>query len=222
MKKLTSLMMAAALAVSITACGATANTNAAASPATDKSTATAEAGNETVTITYPEYMIPGAMRDGTDEERMKAAKEFCKVLLDREGVLEAKPCADGSVIATMTREAHKKSLDDLKASIDETFDDYFDDDDESDFSDYTYNDDMTVFTVNMDADYELPYTTEAMLFGISAEGYQALNGVEKPKVTINYVDEKTGNVLGTLTYPDDYDKIFSNTENTLREMDEID
>lgn len=222
MKKLTSLMMAAALAVSITACGATANTNAAASSATDKSTATAEAGNETVTITYPEYMIPGVMSDSTDEERMKAAKEFCKVLLDSEGVLEAKPSADGSVIATMTREAHKKSLDDLKASIDETFDDYFDDGDESDFSDYTYNDDMTVFTVNMDADYESPYTTEAMLFGISAEGYQALNGVEKPKVTINYVDEKTGNVLGTLTYPDDYDKIFSNTEDTLREMDEID
>lgn len=223
MKKLTSLIMAAALAVSITACGATANTNASASSATDKSTATGEAGNETVTITYPEYMIPGVMSDGTDEERMKAAKEFCKALLDREGVLEAKPSADGSVIATMMREAHKKSLDDLKASIDETFDDYFDDGDESDFSDYTYNDDMTVFTVNMDADdYESPYTTEAMLFGISAEGYQALNGVEKPKVTINYVDEKTGNVLGTLTYPDDYDKIFGDAEDTLREMGEID
>lgn len=224
MKKLTSLMMVAALAVSITACGVTANTNAEASSAADKSTATAEASNETVTITYPEYMIPGVMSDGTDEERMKAAKEFCKVLLDREGVLEAKPCADGSVIATMTREAHKKSLDDLKASIDKMFDDFFDnDDDESDFSDYTYNDDMTVFTVNMDADdYESPYTTEAMLFGISAEGYQTLNGVEKPKVTINYVDEKTGNVLGTLTYPDDYDKIFGDAEDTLREIGEID
>lgn len=224
MKKLTSLMMVAALAVSITACGATANTNAEASSVADKSTATAEASNETVTITYPEYMIPGVMSDGTDEERMKAAKEFCKVLLDREGVLEAKPCADGSVIATMTREAHKKSLDDLKASIDRMFDDFFDnDDDESDFSDYTYNDDMTVFTVNMDADdYESPYTTEAMLFGISAEGYQTLNGVEKPKVTINYVDEKTGNVLGTLTYPDDYDKIFGDAEDTLREIGEID
>ncbi len=105
-------MMAAALAVSITACGTTANTNATASSATDKSTATAEAGNETVTITYPEYMIPGVMSDGTDEERMKAAKEFCKVLLDKEGVLEAKPSADGSVIATMTRERTKKSLDD--------------------------------------------------------------------------------------------------------------
>ena len=195
MKKLTSLMMAAALAVSITACGATANANATASSATDKSTATGEAGNETVTIIYPEYMIPGVMSDGTDEERMKAAKEFCKVLLDKEGVLEAKPSADGSVIATMTREAHKKSLDDLKASIDETFDDYFDDGDESDFSDYTYNDDMTVFTVNMDADdYESPYTTEAMLFGISAEGYQTLNGVETPRITINYLDEKTGDV----------------------------
>lgn len=223
MKKLTSPMMAAALAVSITACGATANTNATASSATDKSTATAEAGNETVTIIYPEYMIPGVMSDGTDEERMKAAKEFCKVLLDKEGVLEAKPSADGSVIATMTREAHKKSLDDLKASIDETFDDYFDDGDESDFSDYTYNDDMTVFTVNMDADdYESPYTTEAMLFGISAEGYQTLNGVETPRITINYLDEKTGDVLGTLTYPDDYDKIFGDAEDTLREMSEID
>lgn len=212
------------MAVSITACGATANANAEASSATDKSTATAEAGNETVTITYPEYMIPGVMSDGTDEERMKAAKEFCKVLLDKEGVLETKPSADGSVIATMTGEAHKQLLDDLKASIDKTFDDFFDnDDDESDCSDYTYNDDMTVFTVNMDADdYESPYTTEAMLFGISAEGYQALNGVGKPKVTINYLDEKTGDVLGTLTYPDDYDKIFSNTEDTLREMDEID
>lgn len=224
MKKLTSLMMVAALAVSITACGATANTNETASSATDKSTATAEAGNETVTITYPEYMIPGSMSNGTDEERMKAAKEFCKVLLDKEGVLETKPSADGSVIATMTGEAHKQLLDDLKASIDKTFDDFFDnDDDESDCSDYTYNDDMTVFTVNMDADdYESPYTTEAMLFGISAEGYQALNGVGKPKVTINYLDEKTGDVLGTLTYPDDYDKIFGDAEDTLREIGEID
>ena len=224
MKKLTSLMMVAALAVSITACGATANTNETASSATDKSTATAEAGNETVTITYPEYMIPGSMSNGTDEERMKAAKEFCKVLLDKEGVLETKTSADGSVIATMTGEAHKQLLDDLKASIDKTFDDFFDnDDDESDGSDYTYNDDMTVFTVNMDADdYESPYTTEAMLFGISAEGYQALNGVGKPKVTINYLDEKTGDVLGTLTYPDDYDKIFGDAEDTLREMSEID
>lgn len=224
MKKLTSLMMVAALAVSITACGATANTNETASSATDKSTSTAEAGNETVTITYPEYMIPGSMSNGTDEERMKAAKEFCKVLLDKEGVLETKPSADGSVIATMTGEAHKQLLDDLKASIDKTFDDFFDnDDDESDCSDYTYNDDMTVFTVNMDADdYESPYTTEAMLFGISAEGYQALNGVGKPKVTINYLDEKTGDVLGTLTYPDDYDKIFGDAEDTLREMSEID
>jgi len=75
----------------------------------------------------------------------------------------------------------------------------------------------------MDADdYESPDTTEAMLFGISAEGYQALNGVEKPKVTINYFDEKTGDVLVTLTYPDDYDKIFSDAENKLREMGEID
>lgn len=75
----------------------------------------------------------------------------------------------------------------------------------------------------MDADdYESPYTTEAMLFGISAEGYHALNGVEKPKVTINYLDEKTGDVLVTLTYPDDYDKIFSDAENKLREMGEID
>lgn len=75
----------------------------------------------------------------------------------------------------------------------------------------------------MDADdYESPYTTEAMLFGISAEGYQVLNGVEKPKVTINYLDEKTGDVSVTLTYPDDYDKIFSDAENKLREMGEID
>lgn len=29
-------------------------------------------------------------------------------------------------------------------------------------------------------------------------------------------------VVGGFTYPDDYDKIFSNTEDTLREMDEID
>lgn len=75
----------------------------------------------------------------------------------------------------------------------------------------------------MDADdYESPYTTEAMLFGISAERYQVLNGVEKPKVTINYLDEKTGDVSVTLTYPDDYDKIFSDAENKLREMGEID
>ena len=92
MKKLTSLMMAAALAVSITACGATANANATASSATDKSTATGEAGNETVTITYPEYMIPGVMSDGTPK----------KDHTWDDGVVTTKPTAEKEGVKTYT------------------------------------------------------------------------------------------------------------------------
>lgn len=185
--------------------------------------ASVEKSGESVTITYPSYMIPGAKSDSTDTEMVTAAENFCKNILDSEGTLEAKANDDGSATVTMTSEAHEKLLLNFKASIDSQMEDFFSDSQSSEYSDYSYNDDLTVFTVNMDSnDYESPFTTAGMLFGISAEGYQVLNGVEEPHVVINYVDSKTGDTLGTLTYPDDYDQIFSDAENTLSEAGELD
>lgn len=48
------------------------------------------------------------------------------------------------------------------------------------------------------------------------------NLVKEYHVVINYVDKKNGDTLGTLTYPDDYDQIFSDAENTLKEAGELD
>lgn len=189
MKKITLIMLSVFFSFSLTACASSAESSSATSSITDKPVASVEKTDETVTITYPSYMIPGANSDSTDKEKVTAAENFCKSVLESEGTLEAKANDDGSA---------------------------------SEYSDYSYNDDLTVFTVNMAAnDYDSPFTTAGMLFGISAEGYQVLNGVEEPHVVINYVDSKTGDTLGTLTYPDDYDQIFSDAENTLREAGEI-
>lgn len=223
MKKLVSLTLSFFLAFSITACVSSAASSSATSSITDKPVASVEKTDETVTITYPSDMIPGASGDGTDEEKVAAAENFCKSVLQSEGTLEAKANDEGSATVTMTSEAHEKLLLNFKASIDSQMEDFFSDGQSSEYSDYSYNDDLTVFTVNMDSnDYESPFTTAGMLFGISAEGYQVLNGVEEPHVVINYVDSKTGDTLGTLTYPDDYDQIFSDAENTLREAGELD
>lgn len=223
MKKITSIIMAVSLSLTMAACASSAESSSATSSITDKPVASVEKTDETVTITYPSYMIPGASGDGTAKEKVAAAENFCKSVLQSEGTLEAKANDDGSATVTMTNEAHKQLLTKFKASIDSQMEDFFSDGQSSEYSDYSYNDDLTVFTVNMDAtDYDSTFTTAGMLFGISAEGYQVLNGVEDPHVVINYVDSKTGDTLGTLTYPDDYDQIFSDAENTLREAGELD
>lgn len=223
MKKITLIMLSVFFSFSLTACASSAESSSATSSITDKAVASVEKTDETVTITYPSYMIPGANSDSTDKEKVTAAENFCKSVLESEGTLEAKANDDGSATVTMTCEAHEKLLLNFKASIDSQMEDFFSDSQSSEYSDYSYNDDLTVFTVNMDSnDYESPFTTAGMLFGISAEGYQVLNGVEEPHVVINYVDSKTGDTLGTLTYPDDYDQIFSDAENTLREAGELD
>ena len=223
MKKITLIMLSVFFSFSLTACASSAESSSATSSITDKPVASVEKTDETVTITYPSYMIPGANSDSTDKEKVTAAENFCKSVLESEGTLEAKANDDGSATVTMTCEAPEKLLLNFKASIDSQMEDFFSDSQSSEYSDYSYNDDLTVFTVNMDSnDYESPFTTAGMLFGISAEGYQVLNGVEEPHVVINYVDSKTGDTLGTLTYPDDYDQIFSDAENTLREAGELD
>lgn len=223
MKKITLIMLSVFFSFSLTACASSAESSSATSSITDKPVASVEKTDETVTITYPSYMIPGANSDSTDKEKVTAAENFCKSVLESEGTLEAKANDDCSATVTMTCEAHEKLLLNFKASIDSQMEDFFSDSQSSEYSDYSYNDDLTVFTVNMDSnDYESPFTTAGMLFGISAEGYQVLNGVEEPHVVINYVDSKTGDTLGTLTYPDDYDQIFSDAENTLREAGELD
>ena len=223
MKKITLIMLSVFFSLSLTACASSAESSSATSSITDKPVATVEDNGETVTITYPSYMIPGANSDSTDKEKVTAAETFCKSALESEGTLEAKANDDGSATVTMTSEAHEQLLSNFKASIDSQMESFFSDGSSSEYSDYSYNDDLTVFTVNMDSnDYESPFTTAGMLFGISAEGYQVLNGVDDPHVVINYVDKKNGDTLGTLTYPDDYDQIFSDAENTLREAGEID
>lgn len=223
MKKITLIMLSVFFSFSLTACASSAEPSSATLSITDKPTASVEKTDETVTITYPSYMIPGANSDSTDKEKVAAAESFCKSVLESDGTLEAKANDDGSATVTMTSEAHAKLLLNFKASIDSQMEDFFSDGQSSEYSDYSYNDDLTVFTVNMDSnDYESPFTTAGMLFGISAEGYQVLNGVEEPHVVINYVDSKTGDTLGTLTYPDNYDQIFSDAENTLREAGELD
>lgn len=223
MKKITLIMLSVFFSFSLTACASSAESSSATSSITDKPVASVKKTDETVTITYPSYMIPGANSDSTDKEKVTAAEDFCKSVLESDGTLEAKANDDGSATVTMTSEAHKQLLTKFKASIDSQMEDFFSDGQSSEYSDYSYNDDLTVFTVNMDSnDYESPFTTAGMLFGISAEGYQVLNGVEEPHVVINYVDSKTEDTLGTLTYPDDYDQIFSDAENTLREAGELD
>lgn len=223
MKKITSIIIAVSLSLLLAACASSTESSSVTSSITDKPMASVEKTDETVTITYPSYMIPGANSDNTDKEKVTAAVNFCKSVLESDGTLEAKANDDGSATVTMTNEAHEQLLSNFKASIDSQMESFFSDGSASEYSDYSYNDDLTVFTVNMDSsDYESPFTTAGMLFGISAEGYQVLNGVDDPHVVINYVDKKNGDTLGTLTYPDDYDQIFSDAENTLKEAGELD
>lgn len=191
-KKIIALMLVTCMIFSLSACGSK-NSSKDDTKDSKKTEASSDEGSLkadknllSVEVTLPASLVGDD--DVTLDEEAKAA-----------GVKEITKNEDGSVTMKMTKSAHKELLAEIKTSIDESIEEILaDKENYSSFESITYNDDVTEFTVNVDAStYGGFQSFAALAFYIEGNNYQALNAVpeDQLKTIVNFVNKDTGEVI---------------------------
>lgn len=190
-KKTLAVILAASLAFSLTACGGSTKDDSKETTKTEESSddggsLKAEKNILSVEVTLPASFV-GEDSASLDEEA-KAA-----------GVKEITKNDDGSITMKMTKDAHKNLLNTIKESVDESNATILaDKENYPSFDSITYNDDLTEFTVNVDASlYSGLEGFVAMVFYMEGGIYQSLNAVPEDQVNtvVNFVNKDTGEVI---------------------------
>ncbi|MBM7540656.1 hypothetical protein [Amphibacillus cookii] len=148
-----------------------------------------------------EVTIPASFYEGElDTDQIKAEA-------DEVGITEVTVNDDGSVTYTMPESVHDEWLSDYATEIESTMAELVSSADFVSISDVTANNDYSSFTVAVDQEvYENSFDgIAAFSLGISGLFYQLMNGVNPDdyNVTIDIVDEESGEIFDSVIYPDD-------------------
>lgn len=200
MKKVILVLLSAAMMVQLAACGSTNSTSATSAltsaNVTEGSSPSvgAEKGLFDVSVTFPAMMF-----EDTDFETIKKQAE-------EQGIKSITKNDDGSVTYKMSKADHKKMMDDMKTSTADTLKGYVTDTDLESITDVSFNDDFSQIKISVDKDkYENSMDSFAALgAGFQGMFYQMFDGRKEADVSvkIDFVDNKTGDVLDSTTYPD--------------------
>lgn len=145
-------------------------------------------GLSTVKVTFPAWVFQGS-ESKQEEIEENAKKQGAKVIFND----------DGSVTYEMSKEVHKKLLDDFKKTIDDAISEMLKDPDGNNpFKKITYNDDFSEFNITVDNSKYSPFDSlTAIGFYFYGTFYQCLQGSDNPRVIVNFIDKDTGKVLNT-------------------------
>jgi len=190
-KKLFIILMAGAISLSFNACGNesrnTSTSQASTSSSTEETGLKADKNLLSVEVTIPANLIGDNETALTEESKEAGIKEITKN-------------DDGSITMKMTKDAHRKLLDDLKSSVDDTINEMVTDKENyPSYDSITYNDDLTEFDVNVDSSIYGGFDSLAAAFTFYLQGniYQSLNAVssDKIKTIVNFIDKDTGDII---------------------------
>ncbi|MDQ0483259.1 hypothetical protein [Guptibacillus hwajinpoensis] len=150
-----------------------------------------------------EVTIPASMVESENtEETIASAKE--------QGIKEVTENEDGSVTYKMSKSVHKKLMNEIGTSIEETVEETINNEDFVSIKDISHNDSFSKFTVIVDKEsYENSMDGFATItLGMSGMIYQIYDGAdpEKYSVTISMKDEASGEVFDEIVYPDALDE----------------
>lgn len=149
-----------------------------------------------------EVTIPASFMEGEDIDTVIAeAKE--------DGIKDVKKNDDGSVTYKMTKAKHKEMMQEMKTNVTEYVDELINDEDFASIKDIKHNKDFSKFTLEVDKEaFENSFDGFAAL-GLAMSGmfYQLFEGVDDGKlnVTIETVNQSTGEVFGTVNYPEAFE-----------------
>ena len=149
-----------------------------------------------------EVTVPASFLEGEDIDAVVAqAKE--------DGIKDVKKNEDGSVTYKMTKAQHKEMMKEMEASVTGYVDELITDEDFASIKDVEYNKDFSKFTLTVDKEaFESSFDGfAAMGLAMSGMFYQVYDGVdaEKLNVTIDTVDQSTGEVFSTVKYPEAFE-----------------
>lgn len=139
-----------------------------------------------VEVTFPASFV----EDADMSEVEKSAK--------KEGVKKITTNSDGSVTYVMSKSTHKKLLNELKKSADESIDEMLSDGSVPSIVSISYNDDVTQFDVKVDAgSYTGLESLVVLPCYVYGNLYQIVNGVPEGeiKTIVNFVDNETGEII---------------------------
>lgn len=215
MKRISILFLCLLLILSMTACHKSAgdeetteNTSKTAGATEQKEAeSTTKSGKSSVVEKgdYVELTLPASYYDGVSEEDIKKASQ-------ESGYKKCTINQDGSVTYTMTKAQRQELLDEMKETIDGTITSITTGESATGaITSVKYNKDMTKFNIYVNGDsYTQMTTLNAILFYTSGSYYQTINGVaeEDVEITVQFIDNETGEVYDTETYSD-YLKTFN-------------
>jgi hypothetical protein len=179
MKKLLSLTLAFALCFSLAACA----------PKESSSQV------EEVSVILPAYIVNTS---GSPEE------DYLAFLEADDRVISAYFNDDGTVTLIMTKVAYTEMMQEMMTSLEEDLANYVTNESSS-FSEITHDTDITEFNFFVDRTqyengYDHFYVTSV---GVFSTYFHIYFGKPEFSITLNVIDEATGEIFETLIYPDD-------------------
>lgn len=229
MKKLLALLLSLAMCLSLAACGnsgtpaeeqstkddtaETATEDGASAEQTEEPAAEKDPEPETVSITIPSGYF-------TEEELEQMVGDTAS------GNYESITANDdGSVTVVMTQEQHQALLSVVAESLRSTVADEFPSDDYPSVKSMEFSDDFTEMTLTVDyAAYDSSFDSISEYLGIFACAfYQIFAGTDPDAIaiTITVVDEASGTVERTTSYPDDYADVSEELEDPETESTNV-
>lgn len=219
MKKVVCILLSLVICIGFSACGNSGSGSTSSPPpsgslAQSSSTQIVSSGGQaieadvglfTVELTLPASLYTLGSTDLTEEEKESKIEEAVERAKQQDGILDATRDADGNVVLTLTRAKHQELLDEAKAAIEEMIAKYTDGETVQSIKTIVGKDNFSVFDVEMDKASAGPMDTMIGLpLAMSGCMYLAYAGEDSPRVTINFIDEATGDVFQTTVYPDDF------------------
>lgn len=146
----------------------------------------AERGLFDVELTIPKEFIG----ESTQEELEASAKES--------GFKSIKLNDDGSATYKMTKQQHKKMMDDIRENINTSLKDMITSDDYPNFTDITANDDFTEFEIITKSE-ELDLVESISIMGFYMYGgmYNIFNGTPVDDISVTFINADSGEVIST-------------------------
>ena len=202
MKKKHLIIAAAALALSLSACGSSAKTSQ--TTAAEQSAESAEAESTTerddleaigdvevdqnlfdVVLTIPADYIGETTQEELEAE---AAEGGYKVVLND----------DGSATYTMTKQQHKEMMDGIRDSINQSLNEMIGSEDYPNFTAIEANEDFTSFTITTSAS-ELSLTDGISVIGFYMYGglYNIFNGTPVDNIHVDFVNADSGEIISS-------------------------
>lgn len=184
-KKIYSILLAAALAMSLVACGGNDDSKKESETNNDK----IEVDENLLTV---ELTIPSDFVGETTQEELNQTVE------EEDGLKSITLNEDGSATYVMTKKKHKEMMSEIKTGIDEELQAMVGSEDYPNFTKVEANDDYTSFTITTTStELDLAESFSVMNLYVQGGLYNVFNGTPADNIHVDFVNADSGAIISS-------------------------